>query len=237
MLFAWIDRMQREHAPPDLSPEDMHALIFAQLYEPETAKRLADCPYSLWMMFNASLWFAPLLIALLDFDAVSGELQHRTVRFWTVRTRRSSYMIGKFLGGWLAVLAVTLGMNVIVWGATAKASGLPLGSVIVWGLVFFAVSIPITAAWCGIATLAGSQVRSPMMSLLFIFAAFFAIWLVRIAAGAEQITWLTYFYPNAYDAYLLSPKLLGVAKGLLGTGLIAGLTAGAATLLFQRRDV
>ena len=99
------------------------------------------------------------------------------------------------------------------------------------------MSVPIIAAWCGIATLVGSQFRTPMLSLLFIFATFFGLWLFRVGAGFSEIEWLAYLYPNAYDNLLLSPAPLTVAKGLLGTGLIAGLTTAAATLSFVRRDV
>ncbi len=237
MLFAWLDRMRRTELPEGIDAHDAQQQVFSQLYGAETGKVLADCPYSLYLMLIATLWLGPLLVALLDFDAVSGELQHRTVRFWTVRVRRSSYMLGKFFGAWLAVLAVTLGMNVIVWGATHAVSGDPLSKVLLWGLRFFAVSIPISAAWCGIATLVGSQVRSPMLSLLFIFAAFFGLWLLRVGAGFAQVPWLAYAYPNLYDEFLLSPNAAVLGKGLLGTGLIAASTTAAAVLLFERRDV
>ncbi len=237
LLFAWMDRVQREKLPEGISAHDVQEWSLSQWYSDETGKRLADCPYSLWMMLIATLWLAPLLVALLDFDSISGELQHRTVRFWTVRVRRSSYMLGKYLGACLSVLAVTLGMNVIVWGVTTAVAGLPLASVLRWGIEFFAVSVPITAAWCGIATLVGSQPRSPMLSLMFIFATFFGLWLMRIIAGASHSAWVAYFYPSAYDKFLLSPNALDVGKGLLGLALIVGLTTATATWLFQRRDV
>ena len=100
------------------------------------------------------------------------------------------------------------------------------------------MSVPISAAWCGIATLVGSQFRTPMLSLLFIFATFFGLWLLRVGAGFSQAEWLAYLYPNVYDA--LSPvaeRARSWRKGLLGTGLIAGLTTRAATVIFERRDV
>ncbi len=237
MLFVWLDRAQREHLPPGMNVHDAQEAIFEGLYGPETGKVLADCPYSLWMMLVATLWLAPLLIALLDFDAVSGELQHRSVRFWTVRTRRSSYMIGKYLGAWIVVLSVTLGVNVIVWGVTASMGGLPVSQVLGWGVRFFLVTIPISAAWCGVATLVGSQFKAPMLSLLVIFATFFGLWLFRIAGAFPQTAWLAYAYPNFYDGLFLSPRPRDVAAGLLGTGLIATLTTAAATLVFERRDV
>src|SRR6185437_9181027 len=173
MFFAWVDRMGRQNLPPGLDIHDAQEQAFTKIYGSEViGKHLADCPYSLWIMLGVTIWLAPLLVALLGFDSVSGELQYRTVRFWTIRVRRGSYMVGKFLGAWLAVLAVTFGMNVIVWGATNAVSKLPLSTVVPWGLQFFAISVPIAAAWCGIATLVGSLVRSPMLSLLFIFATF-----------------------------------------------------------------
>ncbi len=237
MLFAWLDRVQRENLPAGIDAHDAQEQFFSRWYSPETGKRLADCPYSLWMMLIATLWLAPLLVALLDFDAVSGELQHRTVRYWTVRVRRSSYMLGKYFGACLSVLAVTLGMTVIVWGATTAVSGLPLATVLRWGVEFYLVSVPITAAWCGVATLVGSQSRSPMLSLMFIFATFFGLWLMRVIAGVSQSAWVAYLYPNAYDEFLLSPSALAMGKGLLGCGLIAGVTTALATLIFERRDV
>jgi ABC-type transport system involved in multi-copper enzyme maturation permease subunit len=237
MLFAWLERVQRENLPPGLEVHDAQEQFFARWYGADTGKRLANCPYSLWIMLIGTLWLAPLLVALLDFDAVSGELQHRSVRFWTVRVRRSSYMVGKYLGAWISVLAVTFGMNVIVWGATIAVSGLPLTSILSWGIQFFAVSIPISAAWCGIATLVGSQVKTPMLSLLLVFATFFGLWLLRIGAGFSQAEWLAYLYPNIYDQFLLSPKAADVGKGLLGTVLIAGVTTAVGTVLFERRDV
>jgi ABC-type transport system involved in multi-copper enzyme maturation permease subunit len=241
MAFAWADRIQREHLPPGVDAHDLQQELFKKLFEPiygaETGRFLSDCPYSLWLMLEITIWLGPLLVALMGFDAVSGEMQHRSVRFWTVRARRSSYLVGKFLGAWIVVLAVTLGMNVIVWLATAAIGGLSLGHVLGWGVRFFLVSVPISAAWCGIATLAGSQFKTPMLSLLVIFATFFVLWMVRVVAGVADVQWPALIYPNIYDVYLLSPNAAQFGKGLLGTGLIAVLTTVAATMTFARRDI
>jgi hypothetical protein len=146
-------------------------------------------------------------------------------------------MLGKCLGAWAAVLAVTLAMNAIVWVGTTVVGQLSFGYVLGWGLRFFLVSVPISAAWCGIAMLVGSQFKTPMLSLLVIFGAFFALWLLRIIAGYASAEWLAYLYPNFYDKLLLSPKPGDAAKGVLGTGLLAVLTTIAATQLFRRRDI
>jgi len=237
MLFAWLDRVKRENLPPGTDWRAAQEQFFAQWYAPETGRALASCPYSLWMMLIATLWLAPWLVALMAFDAVSGEMQHRTVCFWTIRVRRPSYMIGKALGAWSAVVAVTLGMNLVVWAVTIALGPWPAANVIGWGARFFAVTLPISAAWCGIATLVGSQFKTPILSLLFICTAFFCLWLLRVTAGFAQAHWLAYAYPNTFDALLLSPNLADAARGLLSTGLIALATATAAALAFQRKDV
>jgi ABC-type transport system involved in multi-copper enzyme maturation permease subunit len=237
MLLAWVERMRVENLPENV---DLHALrqqFFSQLYDADTAKVLVDCPYSLWLMLNATLWLGPLLVALMGFDSISGELQYRSVRYWALRARRSSYVVGKYLGAWLLVLGVTLGMNVVVWGATAVVGHIAAGNVVAWGIRFFAISIPITAAWCGIATLVGSQFKTPMIALLVICATFFGLFLLRIISGLAEVPSLTYLYPNAYDRFFLSPRPVDAARGLLGTCAIAALTAGAAALLFERRDL
>jgi ABC-type transport system involved in multi-copper enzyme maturation permease subunit len=189
------------------------------------------------MMLVATIWIAQILVSLLDYDAVSGEVQHRSVRFWTVRTRRSSYIVGKFLGAWLTVLAVTLGVNVIVWIVTVSVGQMPVGQVLSWGLRFYAVTVPITGAWCGIALLVGSLFRTPMMSLLAISAAFSGLLIVRIVAAVSERDWLAYTDPSIYDVLLLSPEPSKVALGLLGSLGIAAVTTGAAAALFETRDV
>jgi ABC-type transport system involved in multi-copper enzyme maturation permease subunit len=242
MLFAWIDRVGREQMQKaglgeGVSVHDAQQEAFSRIYNADTAKFLADCPHSLWLMLVITVWLGPLLVALMNFDGVSGEMQHRSVRFWTVRTRRTSYMLGKYFGAWLVVLAVTLAMNAIVWIATAAVGGEGFGYVFGWGVRFFLVSVPISAAWCGVATLVGSQVKQPMLSLLLIFAAFFVLWLMWVIAKFSGAAWLTFVYPNIYDDFLLSPKAAEVGRGLLGTGIIAVLTTTASTLLFRRRDI
>ncbi len=237
MLLAWIDRAKRESLPPGIDIEAAQEPFFTASYGEETGKAIAACPYALWTILVATLWLGPLLISLLDYDTVSGEVQHRSVRFWTVRTRRSSYILGKALGAWFSVLAVTLGMNVIVWGVTIGVGKVPPAQVLAWGARFFAVTMPISAAWCGVAVLVGSLFRTPMLSLLAISAAFSGLWILRVVAGLSDWPWLAYAYPNFYDSLLLSPRPSTVALGLLGTGAIAALTTGAGASLFRMRDV
>ncbi|HXX66754.1 MAG TPA: ABC transporter permease subunit [Polyangiaceae bacterium] len=237
MLFAWIDRLKREALPDGVDVQALQQQMFTQLYGAETGQALAGCPHSLWMMLMATLWLGPLLVALLGFDSIPSDLQHRTVRYWALRARRSSYVVGKFFGAWLVVLGVTLGMNVVVWAVTVVVARLPAGDVLSWGVRFFAVSIPISAAWCGIATLVGSTIKTPFFALLAICATFCGLWLVWVVSHLADIPALSYVYPNSYGPFFLSPRPTETARGLVGTCAIAVLTAGAAALLFERKDL
>ena len=235
MLVAWLDRLQAEKVPVELQAQARDQ-FFQGLYG-DTGHAIAASPYPLWMMLEGALWLAPLLVALMNFDAVSGELSHRSVRFWTVRVRRSSYILGKYLAGWLSVLAVLLTMNVIVWGVTLVVGHFDAGAVFTWGPRYFLVLLPVTAAWCGIATLVGAQFKTPMLSLLAIFAAFFGLWFLRVVAGFSNIDALAYAYPNFYDSYLLSTNAVQLTAGIGATLGIALVATAAGTVLFQRRDI
>ncbi len=212
--------------------------LFTKVYkDPVMGSYMSTAPLSLVFMLELTIWLAPLLIALSSFDAISGDIQHRTVRYWTVRTRRVSYYAGKFFGVWATVSTIVLAMDLCMWIA-AIVKGEPAGATLSWGIRFWLVTLPISAVWCAIATLVGSLFRTPILSLLVTLAAFFAIWLFgfAIARGAE-VAWLTYVYPNRYDVMLLSPRVENVGGGLgICLGAAAALTA-AGVALFQRRDI
>jgi ABC-type transport system involved in multi-copper enzyme maturation permease subunit len=238
MLLVWAEQARR--SAKQLTPEMVKAAqeqLLSEVYGEEQGRYLADAPDVLLILLQITVWLGPMLIALMSFDAVSGEIQHRAVRFWTVRTRRSSYFAGKFLGVWAVVSAITFAMSAVIWGVTIARGYAPFGATLSWGLRFWLVSLPMSAAWCGIATLVGSQFRTPILSLLVIFATFFVIWLVRIVAGVAGWHWLAHVYPNFYDTYLLSPNIADALRGFGGCAAFVALTLGPGMLLFQKRDV
>jgi ABC-type transport system involved in multi-copper enzyme maturation permease subunit len=238
MLLVWAEQMRRD--TNGLTPEMVKAgqmQLLAKVYGEEQGRYLADAPDVLLVLLNITVWLGPLLIALMSFDALSGEIQYRAVRYWTVRTRRSSYYAGKFLGVWAVVSAITLAMSAVIWAVTIARGYSAAGPTLGWGIRFWLVSLPLSAAWCGIATLVGSQFRTPILSLLVIFATFFVVWLVRVVAGVAGWNWLAHIYPNFYDSYMLSPRIEEALKGFGGCAAFVVLTLGAGILLFQKRDV
>jgi ABC-type transport system involved in multi-copper enzyme maturation permease subunit len=214
------------------------------------AAQAASMPISLRAFLTVTIWLAPLLIALLGFDAVSGELQHRSVRFWTVRTRRTSYFAGKLLGLWGLVALVTLVIQAIA-GTVALVKGyVTAGELFSWGLRFWLVAVVIAGAWAAIAIVISSIFRTPVVALLTTFATFFVLWVFGMAGEYSRarasfeahvldtsMRWYEYLYPNAYQSLLLGENGHDVWRGAaVLLGFVACAAVGGAAL-FERRDL
>jgi len=225
-----------------VDPEQLHAFkasFFARLYgDPDTGDRLATAPIKLVVLFFIAVWLAPLLVMIIGFDGISSDLQYRSVRYWTIRTRRISYYAGKFLALWAIIALVTLVMQLIIWGVTIIRADAPPSETLGWGLRFWATSLPISGAWCGLATLTGSLFRTPILGLLTTGALFFLLFFAGYVIGkGADVAWLRYLYPNNFDAMIMSPK---PEKVLQGVGMCLAFIVGSSALgatIFQKRDV
>jgi ABC-type transport system involved in multi-copper enzyme maturation permease subunit len=248
LVLAWVTAKQHEllaERLSSLSPEDAAELtknvqkqIVLQLGDGDEAlgDALSKAPAALLGALKVTVWFGPALIALLGFDAISGELQHRTVRYWTVRTRRVSFYVGKVLGLWTVVSLLTLLVHVFIW-AIVLTRGEKAGAVIEWGPRLWAITLPMSLVWCAIAQLIASQFRQPILALLVTFGSFFVLWIAYVAGASGKVPPLVYLYPNSYDTWLLHPhpdRLLG-GLAICVVSAAVYITAGAAA--FQQRDV
>lgn len=236
----------------ELGPEAFHAAkveLFGHLYHDEkVGQRLADAPTRLVGFFYIAVWLVPMLVTVVGFDGISSDLQYRSVRYWTLRTRRSSYYVGKFLGLWAVVATLTLATHAIVWIGVIARGDAPVAAALAWGLRFWLVVVLIAGAWCAIATLIGSFFRTPTVALLLTCAAFFVMFLVGFIlpypnAGADPAdaskiwVFLRFLYPNSLDGWLLSPDPQRCVSGLgvCAVYAIAGSLLGS--FAFARRDV
>jgi ABC-type transport system involved in multi-copper enzyme maturation permease subunit len=240
LVFAWFDKLKQEKLaslPPEGVVEAQRQIIL-MLGDGDEAlgDALSKAPGALLGAFKITVLFGPALVALLGFDALSGELQHRTVRYWTVRTRRVSYYVGKVLGLWVVVSALTLLVHLLVW-TVVIARGETAGAVIEWGPRLWATTLPLSLVWCSIAQLVASQFRAPMLSLLLTFGCFFVLLIAYVAGASGKLPPLQYIYPNVYDTWLLHPHPDRFFEGL-GICLVSAaayIAAGAAA--FVQRDV
>lgn len=238
---------------------DAKAQVIAGMYrDDKIGERLADAPTRLVIFFFIAVWLTPLLVAVVGFDSISSDLQYRSVRYWTIRTRRASYYVGKYLGLWAAVGSMTLVMHLIVWAVMIARIDAPASETLSWGIRFWLISLPITGAWCAISTLIGSFFRTPMVGLLLTCAAFFVMFFVGFVlanayAGIDAvkatnslttayeetraITFMRFLYPNSLDAWLLSKEPQRVVTALLVTFAYAMSTCLTGSVAFARRDV
>lgn len=206
--------------------------------DPAIGKSLADAPEVLVVVLLLTIWLTPVIISLLSFESVSGDLQHKAVRYWTMRTRRWSYFVGKFAGVWTTTSTITLALHALVWMLCILRGEAPAASALGWGLRFWVITLPISAAWCGLATLVSSLFKTPILSLLVTFAAFFVLWLMwGIGNVAHRADALQYVYPNFYDAMLVNPRFERVMTGLAACLGMAATYVGLGSFLFTKRDV
>ena len=223
------------------SPEDVQELQSALLvkqYGDEQGHYLASVPPILLGMLVLTVWLSPLLVSVLGFDAIAGEMQHRTVRYFTMRTRRVSYYAGKFFGLWLVVSTITLALHLFVWTLAVLRGGVASSVAFGWGFHLWLVTLPISAAWCGFATIIGAQFKSPILSLMVIFAVFFVLFVLGlIGMVSDSAYWLQYIYPNTFEDWMLSPHADRVAKGAAICIAWAAAATAAGSALFARKDV
>jgi ABC-type transport system involved in multi-copper enzyme maturation permease subunit len=240
LLLVKFQQFKREELG-DVAPDQIREFrehAYTRLFDdPATGKYLAQAPEVLYLVLQLTIWLAPLLIALLGFDAVSGELQHKGVRYWTVRARRSSIFLGKFLGLWATVSVITLAMHALIWVVCVMRGEASTADSIGWGARFYVVTLPIGAAWCGIATCVGGLFRTPIISLLTIMSSFFLLWLLWVIGVVSKAEAMEYFYPNYWDKWLLSPRVDKAMSGVGACALFALATLTAGTVYFQKRDV
>jgi ABC-type transport system involved in multi-copper enzyme maturation permease subunit len=240
LLLAWVQQLKREKLA-GITPEAMEAARESAMTEafgdPATGKMLAHTPEVLLAVFFITIWLTPLLISLLGFDNVSGDLQHKTVRYWTLRTRRASYMIGKWLGVWTTVSAITLTMHAVIWVVCIVRGEAPAATALGWGLRLWVITLPISAVWCAITTFVSSLFKTPILALLATFAVFFVLWVTFLLGLRFDVRALTYVYPNTYDGFLINTR---VDRWMTGLAACIGMTAlyvAASSYIFTKRDV
>lgn len=240
LLLVKAQQLKREKLA-GADPEALRALredAATQIFgDPATGKSLADAPEVLVVVLLLTIWLTPLVISLLGFDSVSGDLQHKAVRYWTLRTRRWSYFVGKFAGVWATVSMMTFAMHALVWILTIVRGEATAASALGWGLRFWLITLPISAAWCGIATFVSSLFKTPIISLLVIFASFFGLWLLWMIGQVTHAEAMQYAYPNFYDALLVNPRVDRALTGLAACLGMAALYVGGGSYLFMKRDV
>ena len=202
------------------------------------ANYLADCPLVLWVLFKGTLVFLPLLVLLVGYDQIAGEVQHRTIRYLTGRAHRGSLVFGKAIGIWIVVSIMVLVLHATVWALMMAKGSAGMGVILSWGLRMAVFCMFYAWAYAGITSLFSSIFRTPVVSLFVGAGILFGMFLARLALSifesTQKAAWL---FPPTYEDLLVSPDPLRSIGGL-GLLIVWGLlcTLGASEIL-RRRDV
>ena len=124
-------------------------------------------PLAVQGVFYLSLFFLPVYAALMGFDQVSGEVGPRSIRYLTVRARRTSVLLGKFLAQATLLLGLVLGSTCASASTRAsprRGSAWPRSRCSLFK--FWMASTVFTLAYLALTTLCSSLFRTPPVSLV-----------------------------------------------------------------------
>jgi ABC-type transport system involved in multi-copper enzyme maturation permease subunit len=79
LLNAYVTRQEREFGKfSEEQRKEGFTLLLKQAYDGDTdiAAFLADAPPILYFVSVATVWFTPMLVAILGYDGISGEVHH-----------------------------------------------------------------------------------------------------------------------------------------------------------------
>ena len=201
-------------------------------------KYLAGAPPILYYLFEGTLMFLPLVILLIGFDQIAGEVQHRTLRFSAARAHRASLVVGKALGIWGVMATMILLLHLTVWVLVLVQGGQAPGLVLTWGARFWIYSAIAAGAYVGFTALMSAMVKTPIVALFIGIGVGATIWvafkILGLFPSTEAVRWI---FPNRYEMLLYSPEPGKIASGMgmlvaWGAACVAGASA-----IVARRDI
>lgn len=222
--------------------EEMRKGVLGFLTSNDTAmmEALEQVPLEVLVVFKITLFFLPAYVALMGFDQLSGEVGPRSMRYLTVRARRSSVLLGKFLSqaALLVGLVLLIDLAVFVYARIANPD-FGFGAVVLNLLKFWLAAIVFSLAYVSLTTLCSSLFRSPAVSLVFNFILLFVFWLMdtigRASGETGSLRFLRYLSPSYYSGDLLHPKLAEFgASGAAYAGFATVFLLGAYAVLRAR---
>ncbi|MGE6763294.1 ABC transporter permease [Corallococcus interemptor] len=202
---------------PDMAAQaadQMHRGVLGFLTSNDSAmmEALAHVPIVVLIVYKITLFFLPAYIALMGFDQVSGEVGPRSMRYLTVRARRSSVLLGKFLSQATLLVGLVLIIDLAIFlYARILNADFGFGVLVLNLLKFWSATIVFSLAYVALTSFCSSLFRNPAVSLVFNFILLFVFWLmdsVGQAVSEENVLrFLRYLSPSHYSGNLLHPKL------------------------------
>ncbi|RKH67911.1 ABC transporter permease [Corallococcus llansteffanensis] len=224
--------------------DELHRGVLGFLTSNDTAmmEALAQVPIVVLVVFKISLFFLPAYIALMGFDQVSGEVGPRSIRYLTVRARRSSVLMGKFLSQATLLLALVLVIDLAIFiYARILNPDFGFGVLVLNLLKFWIATIVFSVSYVALTTLCSSLFRSPAVSLVFNFILLFVFWLMdsvaRASSDTNPLRFLRYLSPSNYSGNLLHPRLAEFAASGAAYAAFAAIFLVGAYGVLRTRDL
>ncbi|MET0404192.1 MAG: ABC transporter permease subunit [Cystobacter sp.] len=198
-------------------------------------------PLPVVVVFFVNLFFLPLYGALMGFDQVSGEVGPRSIRYLTVRARRSSVLFGKLLAQVTVLLglvfALDLGLCVYTWLSTP---GFGAGDFATYLVRFWVASAVFALAFLSLTSLCSAVTTSAPVSLLLNISALLfslALWMTGLAEEEHPIRFLRFLSPLKYSLELLDPALSQAVPNMAAYAVFTLLFTGTALTALRTRDL
>jgi ABC-type transport system involved in multi-copper enzyme maturation permease subunit len=208
----------------------------ARLFPRDIVRSLIDCPPPLTIAVIATLFFQPVFVLLVGSEAIAGDVESGTMRFWTPRASRTGILLGKALGLWGTVCALTLFVHIVVWITVAVGPSADPTGVRIWGPKLYLLCCVAALTQVSLVILLGTFSSTPRRARVIGVLLLLVVRIVRTLLATRGVA-IGSWFPGALDERLLSPAL-GVCIG--GIALLLAWSAAylaAATLIFSRRNL
>lgn len=179
----------------------------------EMLDSLLTLPLILLIVFKLMLRFVPLLIVLMGYDQLSGEIGPKSIRFLLVRLKRDNLILGKFASQvtiFAALLCVCTVLMVIV--ARLLNHDFAAQDVLVWTLRLLVASFVLAVAYLALTTLCSALVRMSALSAILNIIVLFAIWSVAFFGEIARLP--GELVDNSATALARPESVLGYARYL-----------------------
>jgi ABC-type transport system involved in multi-copper enzyme maturation permease subunit len=203
---------------------------------------MAQVPLVVLVVFKVTLFFLPLYIAIMGFDQVSGEVGPRSIRYLTVRARRSSLLLGKFLSQATVLLGLVLVIDLAIFVYAAFTTpDFGLASFALNLVKFWLAAVVFSLSYLALTTFCSGLFRSPALSLIFNIFMLFGFWLVNtvgsFASEGSPVGYVRYLSPSHYANNLLHPRLTEFAVSGAAYAAFAVVFLGGALFVLRARDL
>jgi ABC-type transport system involved in multi-copper enzyme maturation permease subunit len=242
-------------SPEALAQKKQMLTLFTSNSE-ATIDAIVRLPAVVLISFFATTLLAPLLIALMGFDQLAGEIAPKSMRYLIVRVRRTSIILGKYLTQ-ITILAAILVLCVLAIVGTAKYLNADFlwSDAFRWAAKLTAAVVVLGVSYAALTTFCSAVAGNSPLALFLNLMILFVFWFLSLLAnrvrlpGSEApvgfeamkeesaLAYLRYFVPSQYEHHLLSPQPLEYATGLLAYAAFGLIFLGLSQLVLQKRDL